>query len=184
MPMPTIFERLQPAYRTPTRFYNERGKWRGAGTILRDEITDENPAAAEGYLAKEMEAYAGAQAPALAGALQSTREGAIRRGITGGDLGTSYEGDILSAYQKNIAHETGSRALDIYDSSRNRYLDLLSGQRDYETAEAERKRRKRGGLFGALGAVAGGIGGFFLGGPQGAYAGAKAGGSLGTAVGS
>jgi len=139
--------------------------------------------------------------PQLQGTLQSVRENAIRRGITTGDLGTSYEGDVLSAFQRNISNAAAGQAMNLYNTqaggygrmyegetavaegSRNRYLDLLAGNRDYEIMVENMKRERRGGLFGGLGAVAGGVGGFLVGGPAGAYAGAKIGGSAGKAVG-
>lgn len=55
----------------------------------------------------------------------------------------------------------------------------LAGQLDRGDLALERQRAKRKGFLGKLGAVAGGVGGFFLGGPAGAAAGARIGGSLG-----
>ena len=40
--------------------------------------------------------------PGLQAQLQQSQEGAQRRGISTGDLGTSYQGDVLGAFQKNI----------------------------------------------------------------------------------
>lgn len=171
--MPAFLDMMRAPYRTPTKFYNERGRWRGADSILRGEIANEDPANEESYLAKEIGAYSGMNAPGLSGQIQDVRENAIRRGISTGDLGTSYEGDLLSAYDRNLKNEVGSRATSIYEGSRNRSLDLLSGERDYETAQAN-SRRKRGGI---LGKIIGGVAGSFLG-PLAGAAGAKLGGRL------
>jgi len=83
-----------------------------------------------------------------------------------GGYGRMYEGETAVA-----------------EGSRNRYLDLLAGNRDYEIMMDNMKRERRGGLFGGLGAIAGGIGGFMIGGPAGAYAGAKIGGAAGKGIG-
>jgi hypothetical protein len=66
--------------------------------------------------------------------LQLTREDGIRRGISTGDLGTSYEGDLASAFSQNLADTFGSMAMSGYENSRNRYLDLLTGRLDRNQA--------------------------------------------------
>lgn len=145
---------------------------RSAADILREEMT---PGAGESYLSRTVGSLTSAAMPEFNRQLQDTRESAIRRGVSGGGLGTSYEGDVFSAFQRNIANTAGSYANENY----SRYLDLLTGQRDYETYLAEQKRKKKGGVFGALGTLAGGVGGFLIGGPKGAMAGAEIGGSVG-----
>lgn len=66
--------------------------------------------------------------------------------------------------------------------SQNRYGDVLASAYDLELARENAKRKKKGGILGALGSIAGGVGGFLLSGgnPAGAYIGATAGGSLGS----
>lgn len=64
-----------------------------------------------------------------------------------------------------------------------RFYDLLAGQRDYETAERNARRERRGSLVSGIGSVLGGIGGAVLGGPAGAAAGSRIGGSLGSIFG-
>jgi len=130
--------------------------------------------------------------PELNRNLQGAREGAISRGVGLGELGTSYEGDVYSAFQKNIANSAGLQAMNLYgtrtagygnlheldvgvaEGSRSRYLDILAGQRDADIAKANAKK-KRGSL---LGSIVGGVGGFLLGGPAGASAGANIGSRL------
>lgn len=151
-------------------------KRRSAADLLYDEMS---PQAGESYLSKTIGSLTSAGMPEFNRQLQDTRESAIRRGVSGGGLGTSYEGDVFSAFQKHVADTAGTYANENY----NRYLDLLSGQRDYESYLAEQKRKRKGGLLGSLGTLAGGVGGFFLGGPKGAMAGAEIGGSLGSGIG-
>lgn len=118
--------------------------------------------------------------------MQGVQESEIRRGVGVGGLGTSYEGDLESAFQRNIANAAGAQALNLYntklgtaaqmyESGENRYLGLLSGNRDYETALQNQNRKRKSGLMGGLGALAGGI----IGGPFGAELGAGIGSGLG-----
>jgi len=86
--------------------------------------------------------------PGLRSQLQTTREDAIRRGISGGDLGTSYEGDIMSAFQRNTANAFAGQAADMYNQSRNRYLGLLGGQLDYTSSQENANRNFWSGLLG------------------------------------
>lgn len=86
------------------------------------------------------------QMPALRSQLQLTREDAQRRGIGTGDLGTSNEGDLVSAFQRNIANALGGLAMSGYENNRNRYLDLLSGRLDRNQAS----RNAQNGMWGSL----------------------------------
>ena len=60
----------------------------------------------------------------------------------------------------------------------NRYLDLLSGERDRQMMEENYRRQRSGGLWGGLGALAGGLAGSLIPG-----AGTAIGGSLGASIG-
>lgn len=66
--------------------------------------------------------------PGFQKSLQLTREDGIRRGISTGDLGTSNEGDLASAFQRNIANALGGLAMQGYEGSQNRLMELLSGK--------------------------------------------------------
>jgi hypothetical protein len=125
--------------------------------------------------------------PALNQNLQSSRESAVRRGISTGDLGTSNEGDIYSAFQKNVANAAGQQAMNMYNTQtsaagslygndQNQYLSLLRGNQSYQENQQNVKKAKSAGLFGGLGAAVGGA----FGGPMGA----SIGGSIGSALGS
>lgn len=113
--------------------------------------------------------------PSFYQALQGIREGAVRRGISTGDLGTSYEGDLASAFQRNTANAVAGQAEGLYQGNMNRYTDLVTGQRDYDTAQANARRKRNAGLWGTLGT----IGGTLIGGP----AGGAIGGALGSTLG-
>lgn len=128
--------------------------------------------------------------PGLRQGLQLTREDAIRRGVSTGDLGTSNEGDFVSAWQRNLSNAMAGQSLNAYEGNQNNYLDLLTGAMDRNTAQqnyqneqnAQAKKRK-GGLLGGLGALAGGVLGntFFpgIGGTLGAQIGGAVGGGIG-----
>lgn len=119
--------------------------------------------------------------------MQGVQETEIARGVGLGELGTSYEGDLESAFQRNISNAAGAQALNLYntklgaassayESGENRYLSLLSGNRDYETAMENQNRKRKSGLMGALGGLAGGL----IGGPFGAELGANIGAGAGS----
>jgi hypothetical protein len=85
--------------------------------------------------------------PQLRQQLQLTREDAIRRGVSTGDLGTSNEGDLVSAWSRNLDNTLGSMAMQGYENNRNRYLDLLTGRMDRDTASKNRVSNTLSGLF-------------------------------------
>lgn len=59
------------------------------------------------------------------------------------------------------------------------YVQLFQALLNKKEQERQRKEAQQQGLWSAIGTVAGGVGGFFLGGPPGAMIGATAGGQLG-----
>jgi hypothetical protein len=98
--------------------------------------------------------------------LQHTREDAIRRGASNGDLETSYEGDLSSAFQRNVANSVAGQAAGMQNarvnalgqlagSDSNTYLDLLSGQADRDQAGSNNKWNLAGSVLGAAGQAAG-----------------------------
>lgn len=107
--------------------------------------------------------------------LQGIRENAIARGISTGDLGTSYEGDLASAFQNNLANQAAGlyttqlgAAQGLYGqdlsreaSGRSSYLDLLTGRLSLEEAKKESAKNRKAALTsGILGAVGGAAGTF------------------------
>jgi hypothetical protein len=131
------------------------GRKRGGGgggryeKMLRGELDRETPEAAQNYLLKTLRSYESQGMPQFQSGLQDIRENAVRRGITGGDLGTSYEGDLASAFQRNLMDVGGRYAFDAYQQSRGRRLDLLTSQLDRETARKNAQRDMWGNLIGS-----------------------------------
>lgn len=78
--------------------------------------------------------------------LQMTRENGIRRGISTGDLGTSTEGDLTSAFQRNLANALGGLASQGYENRRNRILDIISGKVGSAQDELDQTQNFWGGL--------------------------------------
>lgn len=87
------------------------------------------------------------QMPGFLKNLQLTREDGIRRGISTGDLGTSTEGDLTSAFQRNIANALGGMAFQGYEGSRNRIMDLLSGKSGMDINDLNSQYNFLGGLL-------------------------------------
>jgi len=91
--------------------------------------------------------------------MQGLRENEIARGVSTGGLGTSYEGDLASAFQRNIAQAGASEAMNLYNTNlnaltglynsdvnrqtnaENNYLDLLTGSLDQ--AQAAKNARQQ-----------------------------------------
>lgn len=89
--------------------------------------------------------------------LQLTREDGIRRGISTGDLGTSYEGDVLTGWGKNLANAFTGTAMQGYENSRNRYLDLITGGIDRADSRWNAGQNRNAAYVGAgINAVANG----------------------------
>lgn len=86
--------------------------------------------------------------PSFRNQLQLTREDAIRRGVSTGDLGTSYEGDLASAFQRNIANALSGQSLNAYEGSQNRLMDLLGGKMSAAESDANSNRNFWAGLLG------------------------------------
>lgn len=121
--------------------------------------------------------------------LQQLNESAQRRGISNGGLSTSYQGDLASAMQKNIANAVGAQALGLYGTQLGSVQNQMntdfsnygSGlQNAYDIAQS--RKSKKSGLFGGIGGALGGILGN-VGGPIGSIFGDSVGSSLGAALG-
>jgi hypothetical protein len=110
--------------------------------------------------------------PQFRSQLQLTREDAVRRGVGTGDLGTSNEGDLTSAFQRNIANSLASLSASGYEHSRDRILELLGGKTSMDQADAASHSNMWGSIFGTgIGAL-----GMLFGKPGSGAAGAGAGG--------
>lgn len=141
-------------------------------------------AGAQDAITKYTQAAMAAAMPSFQSQLQLTREDGVRRGISTGDLGTSNEGDLASAFQRNITNSVASHATDTYEQGQTRYADLLSGRMDRTTADENYGRQRKAGLLGAAGSALGAwYGGRNGGGTTGAATGASIGGTFGRAIG-
>lgn len=138
--------------------------------------------------------------PEFRKAMQGVQETEIARGVGLGGLGTSYEGDLESAFHRNVSNAAGQQAAQLHatDTSaasalysednakaaggESQYLDLLTGNRDYAQAQANAAKKRKAGLFGAIGSIGGAAIGTFLlpgiGTAMGAELGGKAGASF------
>ena len=151
-------------------------------------------------LTKSLQAAFSAAMPSYFKNLQSLRESNVARGAGTGGLGTTTEGDLTSAFQRNLANAAGSQALGLYntqtsalggllnqDNQQNdEYASMLGGERDYETQQANARKQRKGGLFGGIGSLLGGAASFLIpGGQTGALAGlgSSIGGALGGGIG-
>jgi hypothetical protein len=158
----------------------------------------------QGALEQSVSSAMSAAMPEFRKAMEGVQESEVARGVgiggggpgnkVGGNLGTSYEGDLMSAFNRNIANAAGQQALGLYGTragaasslygldtesamfGRNRYMSMLGGA-------AANARRRSAGLFGTLGAVGGMVLGGGPGSPGGAV-GADIGGQFGSALGS
>lgn len=117
------------------------------------------PGAGEDEFARLIDSQYNRLMPQFNQSLQGLRENAIQRGISTGDLGTSYEGDLASAFQQHLLDSISGGAMDLY----NTRLDLLSGMADRKLAAKNAKRQGKGSMLGGLF----GLGGSILGGPIG-----------------
>ena len=105
-------------------------------------------------------AYLSRVTPQFRKDLQLTREDNQRRGISTGDLGTSYEGDLASAFQQNVSDTLGGMAMNAYENNRNRYLALLTGKIAGDQAYKTDQQNQLAGIFsGAMKAGAAYFGG-------------------------
>lgn len=100
--------------------------------------------------------FLSSQMPGLMQSLQGSRENAIQRGISTGDLGTSYEGDIYSAFQQNIANALSGMSMQGYENSRNRYVNMASGKLTGAMDEEANNRNMWGSIAGGAGSIFGG----------------------------
>lgn len=109
-----------------------------------------NPASAQTAINQYATSAMSSAMPSFLKQLQGVRENAIARGIDTGDLGTTNEGNLASAFQRNFTNMIGGQALDTYNQSRNRYLDLLTGKLDAEQAAENNYQQRRSGFWNGL----------------------------------
>lgn len=122
----------------------------------------------QGALNNYISAALSAAMPSFNAQMQQVNEGAARRGISNGDLSTSYEGDLASAFQRNIANATAGQAMNLYSTQLGAeqkqlntdtadYASGLTNANDIATATKNRKAAGMSALFGGIGSLAGAI---------------------------
>lgn len=82
--------------------------------------------------------------------MQGMKEDNIRRGISTGDLGTSFEGDLTSAFQRNMTNAIAGQASSMYNNNQNRYAGMVGQQQDAAQSAENNAQQRRSGLFGGL----------------------------------
>lgn len=110
----------------------------------------EDPNAGSEQLSQLIQSQVSSAMPQFNKALGGVRENAIQRGLSTGDLGTSYEGDLASSFQKHIADSVAGQAYNLFQGNRNTYLDLLTGGMDREDDAQNQSRNRKAGLVGGL----------------------------------
>ncbi len=110
----------------------------------------------EGALRRLTEAMTSSAMPQFQQQLQGIRESAIRRGVPVGQLGTSYEGDLASSFQRNIANAIAGEARGTYETALDRYYGGLDRAQANRNARAQRSSGMWGSLLGAAGTALGG----------------------------
>jgi len=123
----------------------------------------QDPNYGQDQVAKSTAAATQAALPSFLQDLQSTREDNIRRGISTADLGSSFEGDLTSAFQRNIASSAAAQSASMFNSRNSLLMGGLEDQLDREqSAENSHEQRKSGligGLIGLGGSIFGNRGG-------------------------
>lgn len=124
--------------------------------------------------------------------LQQTLADTRGRSVGAGRFDSGYLDEDQGMVIRQTADDFGNRlaqqamnAENLTQDVRGRGEEALWGRAEQVMNDAreaeERRRKKKSGIFGAIGTVLGGAGGFLLGGPAGAAAGGKIGGAIGGA---
>jgi hypothetical protein len=121
------------------------------------------------------------------------RVGLNRRGLGGSNFGGAQAMRDLNervarmlgglSMQAGQMDQANTQAMGEFGmAQQGRFLDLLSGERDRETAEANARRQSRSSLFGSLARLGGGLAGSLLG-PAGGVIGQKLAGAVASRLG-
>lgn len=88
--------------------------------------------------------------PSFLSNLQGTKEDNIRRGISTGDLGSSFEGDLTSAFQRNIANSVAGQSANLFQQRNSLLYGGLNDQLDREQAAQNDAAKRRSGFVNGL----------------------------------
>jgi len=177
----------QRAGQLSTQLVAQGGATRAAGTQAVAGFDPEQYLGADALQAMFESATATNFRPQLAG-LQARN---ARRGIRG-PLAGATEGDLASAFQRNLLGTTAQfgaqrgqmafgRARELAEiggMDRAQGISLLGTELELQLAREQAKKEEKQGKRRFFGSLIGGAGGFLVGGPAGAVAGAQIGGSI------
>lgn len=132
--------------------------------------------------------------PGLNAELQKQAESNIRSGTSTGDLGTSFEGDLYSAFQRNMSNAIAGQSMNLYNTNvganeglyntdTSNYMDAMYANRDFAQGQENARKKRNAGLWGGVLGAVGAIGGGAAGGGQGAQTGAQIGATVGQGLG-
>lgn len=82
--------------------------------------------------------------------LGGLKEQNIRRGISTGDLGTSFENDLTSAFQRNIANSVASQQASLLSDRTHSLLGAYGDDLDREQAAQNDANQRKSGFIGGL----------------------------------
>lgn len=82
--------------------------------------------------------------------LGGLKEQNIRRGISTGDLGTSFENDLTSAFQRNIANSVAGQSMNLFNNRNGLLFQGLNDSLDREQSAQNDAARRRSGFIGGL----------------------------------
>lgn len=120
----------------------------------------QDPNYGQDQLAKTTQATVQNALPGFMQNMQGLKESEIQRGISTGDLGTSFEGDLTSAFQRNIASSVAGQAANMFNQRNQMLMGGEQDQLDREQAAQNNASQRKGGLLsGLLGAAGMALGG-------------------------
>lgn len=82
--------------------------------------------------------------------LGGLKEDNIRRGISTGDLGTSFENDLTSAFQRNIANAAAGQSASMFNNRTNTLFGGLNDSLDREQGAQNDAAQRKSGFIGGL----------------------------------
>jgi hypothetical protein len=132
-----------------------------AGSMFKNPLAAqlEDPNFGQDQLAKTTQATVQNALPSFLQNLQGTKEDNIRRGISTGDLGSSFEGDLTSAFQRNIANSVAGQAANMFGQRTNLLYgaqeDALDREQAAQNNAGQRKSSFLNGLISTIGSVVG-----------------------------
>jgi hypothetical protein len=132
-----------------------------AGSLFKNPLVTqlEDPNYGQDQLAKTTQATVQDALPDFLKNLGGLREDNIRRGISTGDLGSSFEGDLTSAFQRNIANSVAGQSANMFNTRTNLLYggqeDALDREQAAQNDAGKRKSSFLSGLISTIGQIAG-----------------------------